>query len=141
MNEDNCFLFALKAVEPVFRKEEYYFQFKNLETSMQIKLTNDILKPHRRKLYYNNEDYGPVWTYLKNRRFTGILIFWEHGGDIHAEGIKDGKVVEKPQPHVYSMMFRNCEIREFKLVTLDEHGNIICGLVDEYVRIDCRRNG
>ena len=38
-------------------------------------------------------------------------------------------------------MFRNCEIREFKLVTFDENGNIISGLVDEYVRIDCRRNG
>jgi hypothetical protein len=39
------------------------------------------------------------------------------------------------------MMFRNCEIREFKLVTYDEHGNIIYGLVDEYVRIDSKRRG
>ena len=38
-----------------------------------------------------------------------------------------------------SSMFRNCEIREFKLVTFDEHGNIICGLVDEYVNIETRR--
>ena len=57
---------------------------------------------------------------MKKSEGVKLLIFWEHGGFIHAEGFEDGKPIEEPQVHVKVLMSRKCQIREFVIIEMDD---------------------
>ena len=57
---------------------------------------------------------------MKKSEGVKLLIFWEHGGFIHAEGLEDEKPLEEPQAHVKVLMSRKCQIREFIIIEMDD---------------------
>ena len=128
-NEDNCLLHALRLLDSSFRKRKYYNLLKNKDFPDQIKTVNGILSKTNRKLKLIGRGSSTVWIYLKNCNLTKLLIFWESGGDIHAEAVNNGKCIEAPQEHVKRMMNRGCEIREYEIVGRD-------GCDDEYANED-----
>ena len=121
-NEGNCFLHALKSIEPIYRDKQYDLVFKDKSTPEQVNLADEILRNHGKKLRLIKSGSTTVYKYMKNNKGTKLLIFWEHGGFIHAEGFIDGKTVEKPQIHVKMMMARKCQIREFIITDIDDNG-------------------
>ena len=119
-NEGNCFFHALKAVEPIFRSSTYESTFKDLSTPEQVNLAKKILLQHKKRLRLVGFGFSPVYKYMKKSEGVKLLIFWEHGGFIHAEGFEDGKPIEEPQAHVKVLMSRKCQIREFVIIEMDD---------------------
>ena len=120
-NEGNCFFHALKAVEPIFRSSTYESTFKDLSTPEQVNLAKKILLQHKKRLRLVGFGFSPVYKYMKKSEGVKLLIFWEHGGFIHAEGFEDGKTIEEPQAHVKVLMSRKCQIREFVIIEMDDY--------------------
>ncbi len=118
-NEDNCFLFALKCVFPMFNDQKYLTMFKNKQASDQIELANQELESIGQGLKYVTSVDAVVNRFVKHNKGIKLIIFCLDATLIHAEAIKDDTFMQELQPYIVNLIRRKCTIKVYRKLVDD----------------------
>ena len=95
-NEDNCLLYAMKMLTDSIKQKQLVDKLKNCNTMNQIEMINQILCKDGRELKLVKEAEDKVVNYVSKIKGMKLIIFWKDNSQIHAEAVKNCKLMEKP---------------------------------------------
>ena len=117
-NENNCFLFALKAILDIFPIKQHALTFKNLPLFVQINKANTILKEFQMQLVHVSTQIEILSFAIKKIVGKSILIFYNQNSPVHAESIVEGEFSEYFQEAIKQYMYVYLTIIEMKIISL-----------------------